>query len=537
MFSQRLKRLFPIAIIASLAACSGGSQGANQALPAVSNATPGSATPMSSTSSSGYNNAILGENPVAFYPLSDAAPTAYDQSGHNLNGSIGASVTTGLTGLAASSKADKFPGLQSSAGVIKVSANSLLQPSGSASLEALFSFSSTPVNYTVLAGYGQRSGIASYEFYFKNGQLIAQFTTTSGFVDISTPVSSNVAYDAVATYDGSYARLYLNGKLAASAALTGSLKYVSGYGLTIGDDTEYIAPAFNGTIGAVSVFATALSASQAAANYAAVNSTSTGTPAPTATPQPTTAPTATPTTAPTSVPSGNVVWKAGDSTLGKWMVSNTYQCGTPVNTGTQFAFNLVKNGTNCGRNQMLPLTSGGSTFYLQDGATYTWQFRYIDGKPDGSGPGMGLDTGIDPEANLWQIHGNVENDSPCTGLDFENGSYFSGSLGAGQQWSFSTCNGYKWFGKYTPGEVDDFKIVATIANADISSETYGETKLYRNGVLVMDDHGPNYHHSQSSPARSWWNFGIYKWRWELTNSNSNLTNVNATFQNMILTQQ
>lgn len=500
-----------------------------------------------SSPASPYSTAVLNDRPVAFYPLSDAAPTAFDQSGNSLNGTIGSSVTTGVTGLASSSKADQFPGLQSVAGAITVAHNSLLQPSSAASLETLFRFSSTPVNYEMLASYGQRSGTGSYEFFFKNGQIIAQFTTSKGFVDLAAAVQSNVTYDAVATYNGSTASLYLNGKLATSSALTGTLSYVSGYGLEIGDDASYQSPAFNGTIGGVAVFASALSASQVAAHYAATSSTSspspspTGTPtsAPTATPKPTAAPTATPqpTAAPTSSPSGTVLWKAGDPTLGKWVVANTYQCGTPVNSGTTFTFNLAQSGTNCGRNMANPTTSSGALETLTDGATYTWSFHYVDGKPDGTGPGMGLDTGSDPEALIWQIHGLNENDTPCTSLNFLNGSYYSGSLGAGQQWALMTCAGPVWYGKYTPGEQDDFTIVATIANADVSSESYGETKLYRNGVLVADAKGPNYHHSTSSPAQSWWNFGPYKWRWELSNSGSSMTQVNATFENFLFTKQ
>ncbi len=547
MSSQRLKRLFPIAFIVSLAACSGGSQTPSQALPAVANATPSNITPMStatSSSASPYSAAILSDRPVAFYPLSDPAPTAYDQSGNHLNGTIGSSITTGATGLASSSKADVFPGLQSAAGAIEIAQNSLLQPSGAASLEALFRFSSTPATHAMLVGYGQRSGIASYEFFFKNGQVVAQFTTSKGFADVAANVQTNVTYDAVATYDGSTARLYLNGNLAASSALAGTLSYVSGYGLEIGDDASFLSPGFNGTIGSVAVFSNALSASQVSAHYAAISSNATPAPtatpvatiAPTATPKATTAPTATP--APTASPSGTVLWKAGDPTLGKWIVANTYQCGTPVNNGTTFTFNLALSGQNCGRNMANPTTSSGGLETLTDGATYTWSFHYVDGKADGTGPGMGRDSGTDPEALIWQIHGLNENDTPCTSLNFLNGSYYSGSLGSGQQWALMTCAGPVWFGKYTPGESDDFKIVATIANADISSETYGETKLYRNGVLVADAKGPNYHHSTSSPAQSWWNFGPYKWRWELANGGgSSMSQVNATFENFVFTKQ
>ena len=239
---------------------------------------------------------------------------------------------------------------------------------------------------------------------------------------------------------------------------------------------------------------------------------------------------------PLSSPSGTLLWAAGNATLGKWKVASGYQCGTPVNSSTSLTFDLKRSGTSCGRNQANPVTSAGSTLYLQDGHTYTWTFHYIDGKPAGSGPGMGLDTGSHPEALIWQIHGMTESDTPCTSLNFVNGAYYSQSVGAGQLWAFSTCRGFVWFGKYTHGENDDWKIVATIADADISSETYGETKLYRNGVLVVDNKGPNYHHSAAHPASSWWNFGPYKWRWDVSNGGSNMTEVNATINNMTLTR-
>jgi hypothetical protein len=300
------------------------------------------------------------------------------------------------------------------------------------------------------------------------------------------------------------------------------------------------------------VFPIALCAAVAACGGSDASTTQTVPPASTApiSDQPSTAPSSVPATngpgaapstvSPTATPApvGTVLWRAGDSTLGDWTVADTDQCGAPVANGPTLSFHLARNGRNCGRNQLLPLDRSGGAFQLTDGATYTWTFRYVDGKPDGSGPGMGRDAGRHPEANLWQIHASAERDSPCTGLDFESGLYYPGSVGAGQQWAFSTCNGYKWFGAYTPGETDDWKIVARIANADVPSEIYGDTRLYRNGVLVMDDRGPNYHHSGARPRSSWWNFGIYKWRWELAGGgNSSMSTVNATFDDMTLTQQ
>lgn len=212
-----------------------------------------------------------------------------------------------------------------------------------------------------------------------------------------------------------------------------------------------------------------------------------------------------------------------------WAVANTYQCGSPVQNGTKFYFDLKINGTSCGRNQLVPEASSGDVIRLAEGQTYTWTFRYIDGNQSDQPPGMGLDTGPDPESNVWQIHGYDEMDSPCTGLSFVNGAYYPGQPD-GQEWTLSTCNGNVWFGPYTPQEKDNWKVVATISK----DNALGETKLYRNGVLQVDDHGANYHNSTGDP---WWNYGIYKWRWEQPGGGgSNMTEVQMTVNNMTLSQ-
>lgn len=227
---------------------------------------------------------------------------------------------------------------------------------------------------------------------------------------------------------------------------------------------------------------------------------------------------------PQSTTSSTTVWRAGDSILGKWTISNSNQCGYPANSSTTFSFTLNRSGTSCGRNQANPTNSDGSLVRLTEGTTYTWTFNYYDGKPSTHVIGMGVDS--DARSLIWQIHGYLENDPPCTQLMFVNGS---NNAGGPQRWGLQTCAGLVWTGSYTPGESDSFKIVA-----HISRYSSGYTQLYRNGALVASVNGANYHNSSGNP---WWNFGPYKWRWMLSGGGgSNLYQVNATITNMLLTK-
>jgi hypothetical protein len=213
------------------------------------------------------------------------------------------------------------------------------------------------------------------------------------------------------------------------------------------------------------------------------------------------------------------------------MTANTNQCGSPVRTGSSFTFNLKLDGTNCGRNQAMPIGNGGSgVFILNPGKVYTWTFHYVDGTPNGGAPGMGTDRG-EAQSLIWQMHNYASCSSPQTtpSLGFANNG---NGIGSGPQtWVWASGAGnrlYSWAGPYTPGEQDDWKIQVLV-----SQTAAGWEKVWRNGVLVVNMSGlPNYNCANGV----WWNFGPYKWRWESPDAGgSSMTEVNATINGMTLT--
>ena len=89
-----------------------------------------------------------------------------------------------------------FPGIGSAAGTVSVPQTTKLQPASAVSLEAWLTFSKTPAIYTFMAGYGSDSSYAPYGFFFRaNGQILAQFYTTGGVLEVGSTIhlSTNTA--------------------------------------------------------------------------------------------------------------------------------------------------------------------------------------------------------------------------------------------------------------------------------------------------------------------------------------------------------
>jgi hypothetical protein len=235
-----------------------------------------------------------------------------------------------------------------------------------------------------------------------------------------------------------------------------------------------------------------------------------------------------PSPSPTSTPSGTIIWQAGNSAHDAYENGTDYQCGSPVVSGSSFTFNLVRNGTSCGRNQAQPLNSSGTLVQLNEGQQYTFTFTYIDGTPSGAAPGMGYDN--DARALIFQTH-PYGGGNPEISIGFNNG----GVIGNPQLLTLSCvdCAGANpntytvWTKPYTPQEVDNFKLVMLV-----SDTSAGSMHLYDNGVDEGTFHGANY--GSGGTGGPWFNFGPYKSQWEGSTSSS-LSVVNATINGMTVT--
>lgn len=234
----------------------------------------------------------MADAPAAYYRLDDTGATAADSSGNGLSAAVGSSVTTGVTGLLTGSTdtAMALPGVKNPSGAIMGTQTTLLQPSNAVSLEFWIRFSALPALYTVPVAYGSDVTFAPYDVYFASsgGKLAAQFQLSSGTLVVTSSVSLavNTTYHVVSTYDGTTGKLYVNGVLVGSGTKIGTLtNYLSGFGLSIGDDAAFDDPPFKGTIDEVAVYpGKALTQTQVQTHYnAGIGATPSPSPSPTPT--------------------------------------------------------------------------------------------------------------------------------------------------------------------------------------------------------------------------------------------------------------
>jgi hypothetical protein len=223
-----------------------------------------------------YASAVLADSPEAYYRMDERSGTVMaDSTPNHLNGVYGSGVTLGQTGLVPSSSdaSPHFPGLEYTANdTALVPASAKLQVTSELSAEMVFEEDAVNPGtvddgYIDVVSYGwglQITPTNTLELWLPTSNQNLQVVGT-------TSIAAGKAHDVVATYDGTTARVYLDGQLEASAMGTGSPSYAGAggaAGLSIGASPAAPTRAvLQGKIAHVSLYSAALSGEQIQAHF------------------------------------------------------------------------------------------------------------------------------------------------------------------------------------------------------------------------------------------------------------------------------
>lgn len=172
-----------------------------------------------------------------------------------------------------------FQTSQVAAGGQTIAGSSTLQPGSALTVEAWITASSVQTNYPVFVSYGIDT--TPYESYILQAQDINgtkppdfYFLTGTGQghqIFATTLLQTGTQYYIAATYDGASAKIYVNGQLQNTLAVSGSLYYPSGGGLGLARKYTTTSANFSGSELGVAIYDTALTAAQILAHYQATS--------------------------------------------------------------------------------------------------------------------------------------------------------------------------------------------------------------------------------------------------------------------------
>ena len=290
---------------------------------------------------SGYSGTVAADGPVGYWRLGETSGTSAADAVGTHTGTYAGSPALGQPSLVTTETNPSVRMTGSSS--VQVPNATDLQVGTPLSMEAWIKPTALPASGTYASVLSKPE---SYSLQFNGSQLeftVIQSGTRNRLKAPAGSVAVGQTYHVVGSYDGTTQRLYLNGKMVASAALTGAATATTNP-LTIGSwgTGEF----FSGQIDDAAVYAKALSATQVSNHYTAA----TGGPAPTTqTVSVTTTGTGSgtvvsspsgincPSTCSTTVPSGATVTltatPASGSTFGGWTA------GACTGTSTTCTFN------------------------------------------------------------------------------------------------------------------------------------------------------------------------------------------------------
>lgn len=218
-----------------------------------------------------YTSEVLADSPAAYWRLGDASgTTAVDSSGNGHNGVYTGTVTLGATGLVpgdATTSADFSAGNSGAAGsawmstLTTVTFECIIKPD-----------TVSGGSYNFIAVRDDNNGTGNgWWLVIKAGKLTAlcRGTEFSG----STTLVANTKYHVAFTYDGTTAKVYLNGVLDGSSARSGNMT-TANLDLLIGRWGNGGSPLyFDGKIQECAYYLTTVSSTRIAAHYNALVAT------------------------------------------------------------------------------------------------------------------------------------------------------------------------------------------------------------------------------------------------------------------------
>jgi RHS repeat-associated protein len=214
-----------------------------------------------------YPATVLADNPVSYWRLGESTGTlAADERGPN-PGTYQNSPTLGATSLLATDTTNKAVGFDGVNDSVKVPSSTSLELGSTMSLEAW-------IKPTSLAASGSFASVVtkseSYSLQFNGPSFEFTIMQNGNRRRLPAPgaIAAGQTYHVVGTYDGTTQRLYVNGALVASAALTVGPPSANGNALYIGS-WDGAHEFFKGMIDDVAVYGTTLSAARIAAHYEA----------------------------------------------------------------------------------------------------------------------------------------------------------------------------------------------------------------------------------------------------------------------------
>jgi hypothetical protein len=191
---------------------------------------------------------------VSYWPLDEGSVgTAYDVTGNNNGTTSGVQIADGKNGNSIGHQSGSSATVPDSTS-LDITSNLTLEYWFRPSVDVLNMAATYPIG--VFKRDYQIGGYGSH-FYNTNGKVNFQWCYSGGTTTLysDTIIEGGNWYHYAATYDGSTARLYINGVEEDSAAVTTAMASSAGYDLSLGSQT------FEGLIDEVKIYNTALSAS------------------------------------------------------------------------------------------------------------------------------------------------------------------------------------------------------------------------------------------------------------------------------------